>query len=68
MPARASSSARSFSAWPACPLIQRQTTLCRCWAASSLSQSSAFFTGFFSAVFQPLRFQPWIQVVTPFFT
>src|SRR6218665_2970289 len=37
-------------------------------ASSSACQSSRFFTGFLSAVFHPLRFQPWIQLCTPFFT
>ena len=37
-------------------------------AASSSRHSSAFFTGFLSLVFQPLRFQPWIHVSMPCFT
>ena len=68
MPARASSSARSFSGWPAWPLIHSQRTLWRACAASSRCHNSAFFTGLRSAVRQPLRFQPWIHWVTPFFT
>ena len=62
MPMRASSSARSFSGWPAWPLTQCQVTLWRVRASSSACQSSAFFTGFLSAVFQPFLFQPSIQL------
>ncbi len=68
IPARASSSARSFSGWPAWPLIHFQVTLWRACAASSRCHRSTFYTGLRSAVFQPLRFQPWIQPPTPFFT
>lgn len=68
IPARASSSARSFSACPAWPLIQRHSTLWRARAASSLCHRSTFFTGGPPAVRQPLRFQPSIQSVMPFFT
>ncbi len=41
---------------------------CRAAAVSSSRHRSAFLTGFLSAVFQPLRFQPWIHVSMPFFT
>ncbi len=68
MPMRASSSARSFSACPACPLIQRQSMSWTRRASSRRCHSSAFFTGFLSAVRQPFFFQPWIQAVMPFFT
>ncbi|MCY1310356.1 hypothetical protein D9M70_605370 [compost metagenome] len=68
MPLRASSSARSFSGWPAWPLTQCQVTLCRRLASSSACQSSAFFTGFLSAVFQPFFFQPWIHLEMPSIT
>src|SRR5690606_2115317 len=61
MPWRASSSARSFMSWPAWPLTQCHL-ISWCLAASSRRcQSSMFLTGFLSAVFQPLRFQPFIQ-------
>ena len=58
MPSRASSSARSFSAWPACPRTQCQWTSWRVRAASRRCHSSTFLTGFLSAVFQPRCFQP----------
>ena len=45
MPARANSSARSFSGWPAWPRSQCQRTSWRAWAASSLCHRSAFLTG-----------------------
>ena len=41
---------------------------CCAASASSSRHRSAFLTGLLSAVFQPLRFQPWIQVSMPFFT
>ena len=53
MPARASSSARSFSGWPAWPLTHSQVTLWRACASSSRCHSSTFFTGFLFEVFQP---------------
>ena len=68
MPSRASSSARSFSGWPAWPFTQCQVTLWRFRASSSACHSSAFFTGFLAAVFQPLRFQPSIQPPMPSLT
>jgi peroxiredoxin len=63
--ARARASARSFSGWPSCPLTQCQFTSWGLSAASSRCQRSTFFTGFFAAVFQPRRFQSWIQRVMP---
>ena len=68
MPSRASSSARSFSTWPACPRTQCQCTSWRVRAASSRCHRSAFLTGVLSAVLQPLRFQPWIHSLMPFLT
>src|SRR5215510_5624671 len=65
MPSRASSSARSFSALPACPRTQCQRTRFGAKAASSSFQISTFLTGFLSAVRQPLRFQPWIHFMMP---
>src|SRR3989338_3630495 len=47
---RASSSARSFSGWPAWPFTQCSVTLWRFRASSSACQSSTFLTGFLSAV------------------
>ena len=62
IPARANSSARSFRSWPAWPLTQCHVHLVAgASAASSCCRRSTFFTGFLSAVRQPLRFQPWIQ-------
>src|SRR5690606_23745509 len=68
MPSRASSSARSLSSSPLWPFTQCQEMSWRLVASSKACQSSTFFTGFLSAVFQPLRFQPWIQPWTPFLT
>ena len=59
---RASSSARSLRSWPAWPLTQCQCTVWWASAASSRCHRSTFFTGFLSAVRQPLRFQPLIQL------
>ena len=56
MPSRASSSARSFWGCPAWPLTQCHVMSCRRAAASNRCHSSAFLTGFLSAVRQPLRF------------
>jgi hypothetical protein len=41
---------------------------CRAQAAWSRCQRSTFFTGFLSAVIQPLRAQPWTHFVMPFLT
>src|SRR5215217_7007252 len=68
MPSLARLSARSLSSWPAWPLTHFHSILCRLVAASSACQSSRFFTGFLSAVFQPFFFQPCIQLCTPFLT
>ena len=68
IPARAKASARSFSAWPAWPLIQRHVTSCAARAASSLCQRSTFLTEGPPAVRQPLRFQLSIHSVMPFLT
>src|SRR5690606_18945484 len=68
MPALANWSARSLSSWPAWPLTHFHSMVWRLVASSSACQSSRFFTGFLSAVFQPLRFQPCIQLWTPFLT
>ena len=65
MPLRASASARSFIASPAWPLTQRQSISWRSAASSRRRHRSSFLTGFLSAVRQPLRFQLWIQPVTP---
>ena len=62
MPSRASSSARSFSGWPAWPLTQCHSTSCLVRSSSRRCQSSAFLTGLRSAVRQPFRFQPWIHL------
>jgi len=56
-PRLASSSARSFSGWPACPFTQCQLTRCLPATRSSSCHKSTFFTGFLSAVRQPRRFQ-----------
>src|SRR4051794_12500014 len=64
----ASSSQRLFSASLAWPLVQRQVTSCLPVRARSSCQSSAFLTGCFSLVRQPLRCQPTIQEVMPFLT
>ena len=58
MPSRASSSARSLSGCPSWPLTQCHEMVWRAMAWSSACQSSTFFTGFLSAVFQPFFFQP----------
>ena len=68
MPSRASSSARSFSSWPAWPRTQCQRTSWRARAASSCCHRSAFLTGALAAVRQPLAFQPWIHSLMPFLT
>ena len=60
-PRFASASARSLPGWSLWPFTQCQRIWCCAASVSSSRQSSAFFTGFLSAVFQPLRFQPWIQ-------
>jgi hypothetical protein len=65
MPSRASSSALSFSAWPAWPFTQCQRTSWRVRAASSACHNSAFLTGCLAAVFQPFFFQPAIQPRIP---
>src|SRR3954471_10543769 len=62
----ASASQRLFSASAACPFVQRQETSCRLTWARSSCQSSAFLTGCFSLVRQPLRCQVLIQEVMPF--
>ena len=62
---QASLSARSFSAWPAWPFTQCQSIRCGAAASSSSCHSSAFLTGFRSAVRQPFRCQPWIHLVMP---
>ena len=67
-PRLASASARSLPGWPLWPLTQCHRMSCRAASASSSRHSSAFLTGFRSAVFQPFLFQPWIQVSMPFFT
>jgi cyclic pyranopterin phosphate synthase len=58
-------SARSLPGSPAWPLTQCQATSCCTTRLSSCCQSSTFFTGLLSAVRQPRRFQPWIQLVMP---
>src|SRR5690606_11789210 len=55
----------SLLAWP---FTHFQVMVWRLVASSSACQSSRFFTGFLSAVFQPFFFQPCIQLCTPFFT
>ena len=67
-PRLASASARSLPGWSLWPLTQCQRIRCRAASASSSRQSSAFLTGFRSAVFQPFFFQPWIQLWIPFLT
>ena len=52
---RASSSARSFSAWPAWPRTQAHSIWCGASAVSRRCHRSAFLTGLLSAVIQPLR-------------
>src|SRR5690606_34237780 len=47
---------------------QCQVIWWRCVASSSACHSSTFLTGFLSAVLQPFRFQPCIQLWTPFLT
>src|SRR4051794_25545222 len=64
----ASSSQRLFSVSLAWPLVQRQVTSCLPVRARSSCHSSAFLTGCFSLVRQPLRCQPTIQEVMPFLT
>src|SRR5690349_6276422 len=68
MPSLASWSARSLRSCPAWPLTHFHSILWRLVASSSACQSSRFFTGFLSAVFQPFFFQPCIQLCTPFLT
>ena len=66
--AQASWSTRSFSAWPAWPLTQCHSIRCGSAAAHSACHSSAFLTGFLSAVRQPLRRQSWTHLVMPSLT
>src|SRR5450432_2777290 len=63
----ANSSQRLLSSWLAWPLVQVHLISWPAAVCSSSIHKSWFTTGFFAAVFQPLRFQPWIQVVMPFF-
>ena len=51
-----------MAAWP---LTQCHSIRCGSAASSSACHSSAFLTGFLSAVLQPLRRQPWIHLVMP---
>ena len=51
--------------WPLWPFTQCHSTRCGAAASTSSCQSSAFFTGFLSAVRQPFLRQPWIQRVMP---
>src|SRR5581483_5003757 len=64
----ASWSHRSLPACPACPLSQCHLTLCLDADESSARQRSAFLTGCFDFVLQPLRFQFHNQPLTPFLT
>ncbi len=48
-------------------LVHAQLVWCRCTCSSSACHRSLLITGVFPAVIQPRFFQPWIQVVTPFF-
>src|SRR5450830_2108742 len=67
-PRLASSSARSFPTSPACRLTHCQLIMWRATSASRACHSSAFLTGFLSAVRHPLRFQPASHDVMPFMT
>ena len=63
-------SAASLSTWPEWPLTHSNFTRPRrpSIASSSAFISSTFFTGWPPPVFQPLRFQPAIHLVTALIT
>ena len=63
--AQASASTRSFSGWPECPRTHLHSTRCGAAASQRACHSSAFLTGFLSAVRQPLRRQLWTHLVMP---
>ena len=64
----ASSSQRSFSAWPAWPFTQTNFTVWGSLAASSRFHRSTFFTGCFWEFFHPRFSQPatqfWLKAFT----
>src|SRR5918993_262091 len=64
----ASSSHRLLSWCEAWPFVQDHLVWCLAFSSSSACQRSWLLTGFLSFVFQPLRFQPAIQLLMPFLT
>ena len=59
---------RPYGTWNEKTRTQCHSSSCSATSASRRCHRSMFFTGALAAVRQPRAFQPWIQVVMPFFT